>query len=73
MAGFTNDLRIGSVADYDEAAGYGELIDDAGQQWWFHCTAIADGSRSIANGTAVRFSLRPGHLGRYEAALVVVD
>jgi hypothetical protein len=36
----------------------------------FHCTQIADGSRSIAIGTAVRFRLEPGHLGRWEAAAI---
>ena len=32
----------------------------------FHCIAIADGSRTIAVGTAVKFDLLP-KLGRYEA------
>jgi cold shock CspA family protein len=58
----------GTVAAYDEAAGYGELVDRDGGRWWFHCTAIADGSRSIPVGAAVRFHLVPGHLGRHEAA-----
>ena len=60
-------VRVGKVAEYDEAAGYGELVDSAGDRWWFHCTAIVDGSRSIAVGALVRFRLQPGHLGRYEA------
>jgi len=64
------EVRFGTVADYDDAAGYGELLDAAGERWWFHCTAIADGSRTIPVGTAVRFRLQPGHLGRYEAAEV---
>ena len=34
----------------------------------FHCLAIADGSRSIAVGTAVRFRTAPGTAGRWEAA-----
>jgi cold shock CspA family protein len=59
--------RRGTVAAYDEAAGYGEVVEDGGPRWWFHCTAIADGSRTIALGAAVRFRLAPGHLGRYEA------
>lgn len=61
-------LLDGVVADYDEARGYGELTQaGTGERWWFHCTAIADGTRTISAGDAVRFSLRPGHLGRYEA------
>jgi cold shock CspA family protein len=59
--------RRGVVAGFDDAAGYGELADDDGGRWWFHCTAIADGSRRIPLGAAVRFRLAPGHLGRYEA------
>lgn len=66
--------RHGRVADFDEQAGYGHLAEDPadrdggeGRQWWFHCTAIADGSRRIALDTPVRFRLRPGHLGRLEA------
>jgi cold shock CspA family protein len=37
-----------------------------GQRLPFHCIGIADGTRTIAAGTAVRFDLRAG-LGRYEA------
>ena len=58
--------RAGTVTAYDEAAGYGELTEPGGDVWWFHCTAIADGSRTIAPGASVHFRLAPGHLGRYE-------
>lgn len=58
--------RVGRVADFDEAAGYG-TIHDADGDWFFHCTAIADGSRSIETGADVDFALAPGHLGRMEA------
>ena len=62
-------VRVGRVADYDEARGYGELVQEStGVRWWFHCTAIVDGSRRIDVGSTVRFRLQPGHLGRYEAA-----
>jgi cold shock CspA family protein len=33
----------------------------------FHCTSIADGSRTIAVGQHVRFTVVPGRLGRWEA------
>ena len=59
--------RTGAVTSFDEAAGYGELTESTGDVWWFHCTAIADGSRTIAPGAPVQFRLQAGHLGRYEA------
>ena len=59
--------RRGTVLDFDAAAGYGTVGADT-EQWFFHCTAIADGTRSIQPGTSVDFGLRPGHLGRWEAA-----
>jgi CspA family cold shock protein len=34
----------------------------------FHCTQIADGSRSVAVGTRVSFGLLAGRAGRWEAA-----
>ena len=36
----------------------------------FHCTAIADGSRSIPVGVDVVFVVVPGRSGRWEAAEV---
>jgi len=58
----------GSVVSFDEHGGYGTVRDADGQEWFFHCTAIADGSRTIAEGTAVTFTLVPGRLGRWEAS-----
>jgi cold shock CspA family protein len=67
----TTALRVGAVATYDDAAGYGTISEGPeggqGSRWWFHCTAIADGSRTIEVGAAVQFRLTAGHLGRYEA------
>jgi cold shock protein len=56
----------GRVSDFDDAAGYG-TVSDGDQAWFFHCTAIADGSRRIDEGVQVAFVLEPGHLGRWEA------
>jgi cold shock CspA family protein len=39
----------------------------AGDLYPFHCTAVADGSRTIATGTVVSFRVVPGRLGRWEA------
>lgn len=58
--------RTGTVLLYDPAAGYGR-VGGADGEWFFHCTAIADGSRTILEGTTVTFGVVPGHLGRHEA------
>ena len=60
---------LGRVAAFDEHAGLGTLIADDGSEYRFHCIEIADGSRSIPDGTRVEFVLLP-KLGRYEAASV---
>lgn len=60
------ETRQGEVSSFG-ANGWGELTDAGGRAWPFHCTAVADGSRHIEVGTAVYFSLRPGHHGRWEA------
>ncbi len=44
------------------------MTADEGDQHFFHCTAIADGSRTIEIGARVRFAVVPGRLGRWEAA-----
>ena len=58
----------GTVTEFDEAAGYGAITDGAGERWFFHCTAIADGTRTIDEGVTVAFEVVPGRLGRWEAA-----
>jgi cold shock CspA family protein len=60
----------GTVAEFDTHAGLGTVTAGDGRSFWFHCTAIADGSRTIDAGTEVRFDVVPGHLGRWEAAAV---
>jgi cold shock CspA family protein len=60
----------GTVVTFDDAAGYGTIQEDDGPPRWFHCTAIADGSRTIEVGARVRFEVVPGHLGRWEAAAI---
>jgi cold shock CspA family protein len=59
----------GVVAAFDDDKGYGTVRDAAtGAELFFHCTAIADGSRTIAIGTPVTFDVVPGRLGRWEAS-----
>lgn len=60
----------GVVAAYDPAAGYGTVVADGGATWWFHCTAIADGTRRIVDGARVSFGLAPGRQGRWEAVAI---
>jgi len=60
-------LRHGVVVDFDEAAGLGR-VESGGERYPFHCTAVADGSRTIAVGTPVVFTLAARHAGRVEAS-----
>lgn len=58
----------GVVTEFDEHRGTGTLRCVDGRELFFHCTAIAGGSRTIDVGTKVSFSVVPGHRGRWEAA-----
>jgi len=58
----------GTVVDFDEHRGNGTVRADDGTEHPFHCTQIADGSRTIEVGTSVDYEVVPGHLGRWEAA-----
>ena len=61
-------VHRGVVASFDDDAGFGTVLDDDGTELFFHCTAIADGSRTIADDTPVTFVVVPGRLGRWEAS-----
>ncbi len=58
----------GVVAAFDDEKGYGAIRSDDGRDLFFHCTQIADGSRTIVVGTEVAFDVVPGRGGRWEAA-----
>ena len=60
----------GRVATFDDHAGRGEIEAGGGMRFPFHCTAIADGSRTVAPDTLVKFRLRPGPLGALEATAI---
>lgn len=60
--------RTGRVSSFDDERGLGEIEADDGQRFTFHCTAIADGTRTIDEGAQVRFDVVAGRLGRWEAA-----
>ncbi len=61
-------MATGVVVEFDDQKGFGTIRDGDGVDRFFHCTAIADGSRTIEAGMAVDFAVVPGHLGRWEAA-----
>lgn len=58
----------GVVREFDEATGLGVVESDDATRYPFHCTQIADGTRTIATSTTVTFDVVPGHQGRWEAA-----
>ncbi len=57
----------GRVVEFDEHKGYGYVEADDGRRLFFHCTAVADGTRTIAVGTPVVFEVVGGNLGQWEA------
>jgi cold shock CspA family protein len=58
---------LGTVAAFDEAKGYGTVRSDGGEEFFFHCTEVLDGSRTIEVNAAVEFDVAAGQRGRYEA------
>ena len=60
----------GSVAEFDEHRGIGTITADDGTNYSFHCTQIADGTRTIDVNAPVDFEVRPGHLGQWEATAI---
>jgi cold shock CspA family protein len=58
----------GVVEAFDDDRGLGTLVDDDGDRLPFHCTAIADGTRTVDVGRRVAFVVAPGRLGGWEAA-----
>jgi cold shock CspA family protein len=61
---------IGRVIEFDEHRGLGALESDDGRRYPFHCTAIADGTRTIPVDVPVDFEIVAGPLGGYEAGSV---
>jgi cold shock CspA family protein len=57
----------GVVETFDDPRGLGTVRSGDGVEYPFHCTAIADGSRSIDVGAEVTWSVAAGRLGRWEA------
>lgn len=57
----------GVVAAFDDRAGWGTLRTDAGDEVFFHCTRIADGTRTIPVGAPVEAVTEPIGSGTWEA------
>jgi cold shock CspA family protein len=62
--------ETGIVREFDDGRGLGTVTADDGGTYPFHCTAIADGTRSIEAGARVRFDVVAGPLGRTEAGAI---
>jgi len=60
----------GRVIEFDEEKGTGVVESLDGRMLTFHCTAIADGSRTIEVGTEVLYNAKPGHLGQWQAMAI---
>jgi cold shock CspA family protein len=58
----------GVVIEFDDAKGYG-IVSDAstGARYFFHCTQIADSTRTTSAGTDFEFDVVAGRRGEWEA------
>jgi cold shock CspA family protein len=58
----------GVVIEFDDAKGYGIVSDvGTGARYFFHCTQIANGTRTTAAGTEFEFDVVAGRRGEWEA------
>lgn len=64
------DPHRGTVVEFDDPRGYGTVADAGGTLYWFHCTQVTDGTRTIAPGTDVSFEVVAGRRGRWEAVRI---
>ncbi len=63
-------IERGRVVDYDDHKGYGFVATADGRRLFFHCTAIADGTRTIPVDVEVEFEEVTDPRGKPEAAAV---
>jgi cold shock CspA family protein len=55
---------FGVVETFDGRRGDGSIRSEEGERFYFHCVAIADGSRDIEVGARVRARRHTGLRGR---------
>lgn len=60
----------GTVTAFDDQRGIGAVTTEDGRVLPFHCTAVSDGSRTIAEGAPVEVDVGPGLPGHWEAVAV---
>jgi cold shock CspA family protein len=60
----------GVIETFDDAAGLGVVRGADGRAYPFHCTQLADGTRTVPEGVDVIIQVRAGHLGRWEATAI---
>jgi cold shock CspA family protein len=61
-------MPAGTVVSFDDVRGFGTVSEDGSDvEHFFHCTAIADGTRTIDVGAQVTFDVVPGRNGTWEA------
>lgn len=66
-SGWRTGARRGTVEDFDEQRGTGTVRAEDGSRVPFHCTALLDGTRQVAAGTSVAFTVAAGHGGTLQA------
>ena len=67
LRGEGHTMPRGTVIEFNEYVGLGEVEGGTGARYLFHCVEIADGTRTIEIGTEVDFDLLR-KFGRDEAA-----
>lgn len=65
-------VHRGRVATFDEQVGSGTIEAEGSAVWDFHCTSIADASRTIDPGAPVTFRVAPGPTGLEAVAVAEV-
>lgn len=65
------ETERGVVVAYDDHVGWGIVRGTSGIDLGFHCTALADGSRTIEVGVDVAYRIVPNGPGRWEATSIV--
>lgn len=73
MAGLlATAVHRGTVIAFDDARGVGAVRIDGGHELFLHCTALADGTRTVAVGAQVACTVVAGRLGAPEVGVAVV-